>query len=216
MTGTNDKLRGLILAALMVTSVFAGTIAFTGSAAAAANAPDGYVKITDGTVIFAGQDTYWDATGNTSGEYTLQKYTGDNNWQFVRKLTVNSTGAYIPVDTSGLEGQYRIHSADDTVNVEFEVAVQSLSAEFDPAKVTHTGDETLTLESNDNDYQVEVTANGGLDETDLSSIFSGADIASTSSDDDSITINVSDTSQDFPSPLTRTRFRLVTTTSRSQ
>ena len=37
MTGTNDKLRSLFLTALMVFSVFAGTIAFSGGAAAAAN-----------------------------------------------------------------------------------------------------------------------------------------------------------------------------------
>jgi surface glycoprotein (TIGR04207 family)/PGF-CTERM protein len=37
MTGTNDKLRGLLLAVLMVTSVFAGTIAFAGTVAAVAN-----------------------------------------------------------------------------------------------------------------------------------------------------------------------------------
>jgi surface glycoprotein (TIGR04207 family)/PGF-CTERM protein len=35
MTSTNDKVRSLILAALMVMSVFAGTVAFTGTAAAA-------------------------------------------------------------------------------------------------------------------------------------------------------------------------------------
>jgi surface glycoprotein (TIGR04207 family)/PGF-CTERM protein len=35
MTSTNDKVRSLILAALMVMSVFAGTVAFTGNAAAA-------------------------------------------------------------------------------------------------------------------------------------------------------------------------------------
>lgn len=34
MTGTNDKLRALVLAALMVSSVFAGTIAFAGTASA--------------------------------------------------------------------------------------------------------------------------------------------------------------------------------------
>jgi surface glycoprotein (TIGR04207 family)/PGF-CTERM protein len=40
MTSTNDKVRSLILAALMVMSVFAGTVAFTGSAAAAGNVTD--------------------------------------------------------------------------------------------------------------------------------------------------------------------------------
>jgi surface glycoprotein (TIGR04207 family)/PGF-CTERM protein len=43
MTSTNDKVRSLILAALMVMSVFAGTVAFTGTAAAANN-----IQVTDG------------------------------------------------------------------------------------------------------------------------------------------------------------------------
>ncbi|MFD1646028.1 beta strand repeat-containing protein [Haloarchaeobius litoreus] len=37
MTGTKNKVRGLFLAALMITSVFAGVVAFSGSVAAAAN-----------------------------------------------------------------------------------------------------------------------------------------------------------------------------------
>ncbi|WP_196219975.1 surface glycoprotein, partial [Haloarcula sp. K1] len=37
MTGNSDKVRSLFLTALMVFSVFAGTIAFSGGAAAAAN-----------------------------------------------------------------------------------------------------------------------------------------------------------------------------------
>ena len=45
MTGTNDKLRGLFLAVLMVVSVFAGTIALTGTAAAANNE----VSVSDAT-----------------------------------------------------------------------------------------------------------------------------------------------------------------------
>jgi surface glycoprotein (TIGR04207 family)/PGF-CTERM protein len=40
MTGTNDKLRGLFLAMLMVVSVFAGTVALSGTAAAANEEPD--------------------------------------------------------------------------------------------------------------------------------------------------------------------------------
>jgi surface glycoprotein (TIGR04207 family) len=44
MTNNSDKLRSLILAALMVFSVFAGSIALTGSAAAA-NVEDGNSSI---------------------------------------------------------------------------------------------------------------------------------------------------------------------------
>jgi surface glycoprotein (TIGR04207 family)/PGF-CTERM protein len=46
MTDTQGKIRALFLTALMVFSVFAGTIAFSGAAAAAANAPAEIQKVT--------------------------------------------------------------------------------------------------------------------------------------------------------------------------
>ncbi|MGB9931669.1 DUF7282 domain-containing protein [Haloarcula amylolytica] len=54
MTGNSDKIRSLVLTALMVFSVFAGTIAFSGGAAAAANVSvEQAVEYNDGTVELA-------------------------------------------------------------------------------------------------------------------------------------------------------------------
>ncbi|MFC6977156.1 surface glycoprotein [Halomicroarcula sp. GCM10025709] len=50
MTNTNEKLRSLFLAALMVISVFGGTVALSGNAAAA-NAPAAYSLVLVGTPI---------------------------------------------------------------------------------------------------------------------------------------------------------------------
>ncbi|WP_254821329.1 DUF7282 domain-containing protein [Haloglomus halophilum] len=60
MTGTRKKLRGLTLAALMVFSVFAGTVAFAGTAAAAANA-----QATQGDTSLGNSD----AAGETTNFY---------------------------------------------------------------------------------------------------------------------------------------------------
>ncbi|MDQ2072686.1 DUF7282 domain-containing protein [Haloarcula sp. NS06] len=54
MTDTSEKIRSLFLTALMVFSVFAGTVAFSGGAAAAANVSvDQAVEYNDGTVELA-------------------------------------------------------------------------------------------------------------------------------------------------------------------
>ncbi|MDQ2072688.1 surface glycoprotein [Haloarcula sp. H-GB4] len=54
MTGNSDKIRSLFLTALMVFSVFAGTVAFSGGAAAAANVSvDQAVEYNSGTVELA-------------------------------------------------------------------------------------------------------------------------------------------------------------------
>ncbi|SEO89811.1 surface glycoprotein [Halorientalis persicus] len=52
MTGTHDKIRSLFLATLMVTSVFAGFIAFSGAAAGAANSAS-----YSGVTTYSGTDT---------------------------------------------------------------------------------------------------------------------------------------------------------------
>lgn len=58
MTGTNDKLRGLFLAMLMVMSVFAGTVALSGTAAAANDDPEVVKVVEDGP--------YSTVSGNTA------------------------------------------------------------------------------------------------------------------------------------------------------
>jgi len=94
MTTTNDKLRSLFLAALMVFSVFAMTVALPGSAAAN---DTNYTQGEDYDDTLTSDSTYWqgqtliltDDTYN-SGTYELRVYDtsaeGDSNDKGVRSL----------------------------------------------------------------------------------------------------------------------------------
>ena len=82
MTDENNKLRAILLATLMVTSVFAGAIAFSGSAAAARGnldaADETFNKtVNSGDTIFLGEDLVTDG-GDLSGVQTLTE-NGDGN-----------------------------------------------------------------------------------------------------------------------------------------
>ena len=68
MTGTNDKLRSLFLTMLMVVSVFGGTVAFTGTAAAANTDPG----VSEATEIQNGN-------GDISIEFNKSVWTKDEN-----------------------------------------------------------------------------------------------------------------------------------------
>jgi PGF-CTERM protein/surface glycoprotein (TIGR04207 family) len=148
MTG-NNKVRSIVLAALVVFSVFAGSIALAGGAAAQADN-----SLDNGDVVFVGQVV--DFTGADGAEgYTLV----DNDGDFVREYNSNS----FEIDTEELEtGSYelRAQGADDTV--EFTVAEQDLDAEFE--------DNELVLDSNRGSYTVEVTSS----DADVTEVFSGA------------------------------------------
>ncbi|WP_058995085.1 BGTF surface domain-containing protein [Haloarcula sp. CBA1127] len=116
MTGNSDKIRSLFLTALMVFSVFAGTVAFSGGAAAAANVSvDQAVEYNSGTVELAfdggvGSVASGDVTvfvdGNSnpsnfvSGNPSLSDNDGDGRLQIDldddvqpnRNLTIKVTG----------------------------------------------------------------------------------------------------------------------------
>ncbi|UIP00277.1 surface glycoprotein [Halobaculum sp. CBA1158] len=115
MTDYNDKIRALILAALMVFSVFAGTVAFTGTAAAA-TAETGNSSITPATVDEGTTNTH-SITLNATGVDT----SGDGNQVFTVVLPEEldlSSGASI-TDAQVNEGAATIGSTnvDSTTNV---------------------------------------------------------------------------------------------------
>jgi len=71
MTDTISKLRSLVLATLMVSSVFAGTVAFSGAAAAANNASVSHSPET------TGEDTDFTLQADTTASYTLEQINVD-------------------------------------------------------------------------------------------------------------------------------------------
>ncbi|WP_336337277.1 DUF7282 domain-containing protein [Haloarcula brevis] len=91
MTGNSNKVRSLFLTALMVFSVFAGTIAFSGGAAAAANVSvQQAAEYNDGTVELALNGS----TGTSVGSGDIDVYVDGNQNpnNYVSGLTVNADG----------------------------------------------------------------------------------------------------------------------------
>jgi len=89
MTDTNEKIRSLFLTALMVFSVFAGTIAFSGGAAAASN-------------VGIDQAVEYTANSGPSGDSTTVEIMTNNT------LTTPVTGSFVPDDSNAGEGDVTV------------------------------------------------------------------------------------------------------------
>ena len=125
-----------------------------------------------GDVKFVGQEAVFQLP---SGDYELYRAT-DGTPQFVSELTQNDDTGLITVDTSGRQtGTYYVRTDPGQANpgAQFQLAEQELSATFDPANVTNAEVSELTLDSNRNEYNVSVSADG-LDADELETIFGGA------------------------------------------
>ncbi|QLH84919.1 PGF-CTERM sorting domain-containing protein [Halosimplex pelagicum] len=123
---TQDKLRGLILAALMVTSVFAGTIALSGTVAADRGA--GNVETLPETVFVGEGDLDFTPVGDISDNQGIVFYgtSGDADGDIITvsdPSTVDtgefSTGAY-DIQTAGASGD----DASGTVGGSTDISVQ--------------------------------------------------------------------------------------------
>jgi PGF-CTERM protein len=146
----------------------------------------------ESSTVFQGEDLT--ATVPSDADVELRSgEAGDSS--FEQQLT-NDDGV-IDIDTSGLEGDYVIRiDGEDSEDHEFEVAVQTLDAEFDEERVLNEGDNTeaeLELDSNRIGYDVEVTADG-LSSSELESIFGDSVEEAT---DDGVILASDDTSADF-------------------
>jgi PGF-CTERM protein/surface glycoprotein (TIGR04207 family) len=160
MTG-NNKVRSIVLSALLVFSVFAGTMALSG-AAAAQDAPNETTEtLVDGDVVFVGQTVTYEDTGADESGYTLV----DSEGNFVREyaagqITINIDGEEID------EGSYTLRTQGADTEIDFTVATQTLSAEFD-------GEDSLDLNSNRGTYFVTVSS-GDVDGN-VSDVFAEGD-----------------------------------------
>jgi major cell surface glycoprotein (TIGR04216 family) len=116
----NNELRAVVLAALMVFSVFGGTIAFAGAASAVTydrggNASQDYNTITsvgdvgDGEIIFQGEEDIQlrDGSGNPLAAAAFERASGDNA----------GVPLSIPVDTDQTTGTYENSSSGTIVTV---------------------------------------------------------------------------------------------------
>ncbi|MDT3436591.1 BGTF surface domain-containing protein [Haloarcula sp. 1CSR25-25] len=90
MTGNSDKVRSLFLTALMVFSVFAGTVAFSGGAAAAANVSVGQAaEYDDGTVELALNGSTGSAV--TAGDIDIFIDGNQNPGNYASSISVDGT-----------------------------------------------------------------------------------------------------------------------------
>ncbi|MFC6757601.1 surface glycoprotein [Halomicroarcula sp. GCM10025894] len=204
MTNNSDKLRSLILAALMVFSVFAGSIALTGSAAAQAG------NLNSGSSYFAGQDVTADNLDDTQ-DYRVRAVEDGEPGTLIRTLDASgstieftldgelSSGDFVIVDESGdvvVFDDGSLQSTEEptesnTSDAEFEVVSQDLTAEFEDSSVGNSGGSATVdyeIESDKrNDYNVNISADG-LDDEDLQEIFGDAVEDDVSEDDDVIEV----------------------------
>ena len=206
MTTTNDKLRSLFLATLMVFSVFAMTVALPGSAAA------NHVNVTyevDGSstnLVYAGQTV--NATGLDQGvDYQLRSVddtdssSGDiTDSSHERNYNSGSNGA-ITIETDDLgEGDYFLTTGGETVDISdsFEVTEQTLDVDFDDTNVTdEEGNAEYEISSNRNDFALNISADGDLSASELNATFNdegntaGFEASNIDEDDDEDRITVS-------------------------
>ena len=206
MTNNSDKLRGLILAALMVFSVFAGSIALSGSAAATNEGLEGEPLDSGGT-FYAGQDVFVSQL-NSDETYQIREVNSDDEAStLVRTLDVDTTNATFTLDGSLSDGEFVLvndtgyavdiqsngHAGDVNTNTNdvsaesFEVVTQDLTAEFDEDSVGNSGGSAeVDYEISSNvrtDYYVNISAQGDLDASELNDTFNGAAVNEFSDDD---------------------------------
>lgn len=150
---TNKKIRGLLLAALMVTSVFAGTIAFAGTAAAA-NVEDG-----DADVRYDGQSAFYAGQLVAFGEYTDDEVdvyaTNDDGDRTVIATQVSpDEDNDVVIDTGDLEAgeEYQIETPSEGAPsgagdyVSFSVINQNFDVDFGDNTVTNGNTEDAQTE----------------------------------------------------------------------
>jgi len=173
MTGTHKKIRGLLLAALMVSSVFVGAIALSGTAAAQSR-----------TTVFQGQVANISDSSLSDGETVTVVDSDDGT--VADQVTADNNS--VEIDTKDLPtGLYELENGSGAVFAELRVSEQTLNASFADDNVETGDNTTLDLDSNRADYTVNVSASG-LDNSEIEAIFAGANATEV---DGNVQINVS-------------------------
>lgn len=182
-TTAYEKVRALFLAALMVVSVFGGTVAFAGSAAAANGSvvtdADAYGNNDD--IVITVTDSGADSTAN-SDEVTVDvtsssketetvtlTETGDSTGEFTGSITVNDDATNSDGDLDATDGDTITVTYTDTSNNE-----RTATATFD----TTAPDVSFTVSNPSDTQKVVVTVtstNEPLDKSSIEATLSGAE-----------------------------------------
>jgi len=197
-----QKGRAVFLASIMIVSVLAISVAFTGGAAAQDRTFDTYSDL-EGSSVWQGQEV--EVAGFAGSENVqLRERISDDTTRLRDELTADGEGNVTFETENRDEGDYFLRddgsgggAADGTnISQTFEINEQSLTAEFDDDEVSDTGGNAITdieFDSNRGTYDLNVSADGELDVEDLESIFttdSGLEAIGNNSDDDDDTITL--------------------------
>ncbi|WP_239640400.1 DUF7827 domain-containing protein [Halogeometricum pallidum] len=142
-----------------------------------------------GSVNFQGETVHADVS-SLSGDLVLREVV-DRSSEDTRFISqVNAENGYVEIDTDDLDGDYIVMGDGGFDNgVEFEIAEQRFSANWDEDSVTQNDAVDLELESSRGDYIVEVSADG-LDADELETMFGDASqYVATNEEDDSVYLN---------------------------
>jgi len=166
MTTDTDKRRAVFLAVLMVLSVFAGTLAFSGSAVAASDPETDDGSITNTTVVETSNNTHsvdlnatLNTTNDTNVDYIVSLSDGDN---FDLSNTDNST---VRIDDASGVSAVTSTSIDDA-NDNFTVTVDTSGGGKDDEQVNLSFDLTgVKAPSVASDFPVRFALNNNSDAT---------------------------------------------------
>ena len=190
-------MRAVFLAAIMLTSIVGGTMAFTGAAAAITGPASVNDVEYESGIAFQGQNIQGEMAESDGA--TLRSVSGFDSdgaiegTSFVEELDLEDLDGDgdldddFVVDTDDLEaGDYIVVDDDGDVNLTrdntFEVTVQDLSAEFEeddlPAITDEFADSTAELDvsSARNGYSYNVSADGNLERDQLFNLFTSAQL----------------------------------------
>lgn len=203
MTGNADKVRSLFLTALMVMSVFAGSMAFAGSAGAASYADSGAnEKLDSGTTFWSGQVLWFTVdTNNTGSDNVVELYENTSDGKdFKTRIALDSEGNGT-LDTAELAaGDYYLKYPDgskiafsngQTANsntTDFTIRKQTFDGAFEADSVMNDANASVDFDTNRGRVNVTVTS-ADFDGSGLENIFETNQVHNTS---DSVTIQVSD------------------------
>lgn len=174
---TRNKINSLVLATLVVMSVFAASVAFTGAATAGANVSDHDYDAeltvgSDNGAFWAGQNLLYNGS-NANEKLTIYKgVAGDGTSdEFVREVETDANGHYV-FDTADLSGDYYFEDSSGTTT-QVEVREQTITTTFGEDFVSNgdTGN-TVEFDGDSNRATSDVTVSAdGLTATQLDAIF---------------------------------------------
>ena len=170
MTSNTDKVRSLFLATLVVLSVFAAGVAFTGSAVAEE-------QLEDDEWYYQGQELN---LSEDSPDVTVPLVEGekvrlyDNEGVGVQEYTVQE-GNYTIIETENLDGEYEVRYNGSSL-LNFTVLEQDLEVSFNPDSIDDASTSALELDSKraNGDYNVTLTSDD-LSNSDLVDAFQDAE-----------------------------------------